>query len=276
MAEGRAILAADKAADGSLLSAGLAFRALFAILPALLLLTGLLGLLVGDPARRADLLATALRLVPSPLVEPFRSGLEGLAGGARAFSIIGLATLAWGASGFYGQLDTAMARLIPGPRRRGALADRIRGLAAMLAVAAAVVLGSLGGAAWSLVASAVGLRGFDLVVLTEGLAVATLVLAGLDFVVYRSVPVAPPSSAAATWPAIGAGFGQAVLTVSFAFLAPWLVGSWAAFGALVGLLAAMIWLELVARLLVLGAVWARRRRDRSGLDASPPRGQDDR
>lgn len=272
LAEGRAIVAADKAADGSLLSAGLAFRAIFAVLPALLLLSGLLGLLVDDPLRRAEVVASALRLVPGPVIEPFRTGLEGLAEGARAFSIVGSVALAWGASGFYGQLDAAVARLIPGPRRRGALADRVRGLGAIVAVAAAVVLASLGGAAWSFVASAVGLGGFDLAVLAEGLAVATLVLAGLDFVVYRAVPVAPPSAAAAIWPALGAGFGQAVLTVSFAFLAPWLVGSLAAFGALVGLLAAMIWLQLVARLLVIGAVWARRRRDRSGAEASPPLG----
>ncbi|HEX5465785.1 MAG TPA: YhjD/YihY/BrkB family envelope integrity protein [Candidatus Limnocylindrales bacterium] len=261
--EARAVLADDGEADGSLLSAGLAFRALFAILPALLLLTGLVGLLVGDPERRLELLGSVLDIVPGPLVDPFRQALEALARGGSAFSIIGLATLAWGASGFYGQLDAAMARLIPGPRRRGMLTDRLRGLAAVGAVAAAVVLGAVAAAAWSILAARISLSAFPIAALAGGVAAAALLLGCMDLAVYRLVPVAAPDLAAALAPALVSGLAQAVATVSFAILAPWLIGSLATFGALVGLLAAMIWLELMARLLVLGASWARRRRDRA-------------
>ena len=267
VAEVQAILADDRAGDGSLLSAGLAFRALFAILPALLLLAGLVGLFIAYPARRAEVLASALRLVPAPLADPFRGALEGLVAGGSAFSVVGLATLAWGASGFYGQLDAAMARLLPGPRRRGAIDERLRGLAAVVGVAGVVVAGVLAGGLWSILAAAagpIGLASFDIVV---GWAAVSLVLACLDLLVYRWVPVAPPSPGEALPPAVVAGVVQGLITVSFAYVTPEFVGSLSAFGPLVGVLAAMVWLQLVMRLLVLGAVWSRRRRDGAGRSA---------
>ena len=265
--EARAILADDRAADGSLLSAGLAFRALFAILPALLLLAGLVGLLVADPVRRAEVLGSALRLLPAPLAEPFRGTLEGFAAGGSAFSVIGLGGLAWGASGFYGQLDTAMARLLPGPRRLGAIAERLRGFAAIVGVAGVVLAGLFAGGLWSIVAAVAGPVAPTWTAIIGGGIVLAIVMSGMDLLVYRWVPMAPPDLAAALPPATLAGAVQGLITVSFAILEPWLVGSLSAFGALVGVLAALVWLELVIRLLVLGAVWAHRRRDGTGRSA---------
>ena len=100
----QAVLDANGGAGGPLLAAGLAFNALFAILPGLLLLAGLSGLWIQDPVRRAELLRDLVARVP-PLEAPLRATLDQLADKTGAFSIIGLAGLAWGASNIYGALD---------------------------------------------------------------------------------------------------------------------------------------------------------------------------
>ena len=111
------------AAGGGLLASGLAFSALFAIIPALLMIVSLLVIAVDDPARRQEVIDWIVTQVP-PLSEVAGNQVvTNLAEGARVGSIVGFLGFLWGASGFYLALDGALARFFPARRGR----DPIRG-----------------------------------------------------------------------------------------------------------------------------------------------------
>jgi uncharacterized BrkB/YihY/UPF0761 family membrane protein len=216
---------------------------------------------VPESARAQAVLRQVLQPLPQPLVAPVAATLARLINDRGAVSIIGLVTLAWGASGFYATLDTAMAILIPGGEPRSLLLRRARGLAAMLLVGAAALAIVILGATWSILSIGLASELLKLVAQWAGPPLTALTMIGGSLAIYRLVPVEPPTWRAALPPAIAAGIGIALLTTAFGLAAPLFVGSLAAFGVLVSLLAAMIWLSYAARLLVLGAIWSRVRRD---------------
>ncbi len=262
----QAVLRATDEAGGGLVAAGLAFHALFALLPALLLLSGLAGWLVDDPRTRAALVGDLVRRLP-PLAGPVEQTLDRLVSDRGTFSIIGLLGLAWGASNFYGSLDVAMEHAFPGGRERNLVERRLRGFGAVGVMIAAAVATVLTGSAWSYVEGALGggdERQFWRLV---GPASTAVVMSAAVFFVYRVVPTAPPDVRAAWLPAITAGTAIALLTNFFTILAPRVIGSLQAFGVLATLFGALVWLSWVFQLLLLGAAWARLRRDDR---ANPP------
>jgi uncharacterized BrkB/YihY/UPF0761 family membrane protein len=268
----QAVLAGADAAGGALLAAGLAFHALFAILPALLFLTGIAGWLIQDPQRRAQLISDLVDRVP-PLSGPLSDALEQLAAGAGAFSLVGLIGLGWGASNFYGSLDEAMRRLFPGGTARTIIEQRLRGLATVLGLILVVVLAVLLGGVWQIVEGIfagmddVGFWRLVSPVLTFGL----FILAVL--VTYLVVPTAPPGWRTALPPATVAGAAIGVLTSIFTLIAPSLVGALSTFGVGVigiALFGALIWLNYAFTFLIFGASWARVRRDREALRHRAP------
>ena len=255
----QAVMAAANDAGGSLLAAGLAFRALFALLPALLLLAGLSGWFIVDAEARAQIVGQLVRRIP-PLEGPLADALDRLVRERGAISIIGLVGSLWGASAFYGSLDEAMARVFPGGRTRGELERRVRGMVAVVALLAAAVGSILAGSAWSY---AEGLLPASDAVIWRlvGPALSALFMIAGVLVVYRIVPTAPPGWRAALPPSIVAGIGLALLTNLFTLLAPRLVGGLAAFGVLAALFGALLWLDYGFQLLVTAGAWARLRRD---------------
>jgi YihY family inner membrane protein len=255
----QAVLAGAEEAGGNLLAAGLAFRALFAMLPALLLLVGLTGWAVGDPEARAAIIADIVRRVP-PLEGAIADTLDQLVRERSTISLIGLLGSLWGASSFYGSLDTAMSRLFPGGKPRGPIEQRIRGVLGVVVLLGAAVATVLLGSAWSYAETALGGREAGVWRLA-GPVLTALVMVVAVFVLFRIVPTAPPSPRAALPPAIVAGVGLALLTDLFALLAPRLVGGLAAFGVFAALFAALLWLDYGFQLLVDSAAWARLRRD---------------
>jgi uncharacterized BrkB/YihY/UPF0761 family membrane protein len=266
------VLEGSNTAGGGLLAAGLAFHALFAILPALLFLTGVAGWLIQDPARRAALIADLVDKIP-PLSGPLSESLEQLAAAAGAFSLVGLLGLAWGASNFYGSLDEAMRRLFPGGKPRGLVEQRLRGLLTVIAlvgiVAAALVLGGI----WQFVEATIGPPSDVLFWRLVGPAVTMLMFVIIVLGTYLFVPAAPPSFRAALPPALLTGLAIGILSNVFTVLAPMLVGSLERFGVgVVGiaLFAALIWLNYVFTLLIFGAAWARVRRDQADLRHRTP------
>ena len=256
----QAILTGADEAGGPLFAPGLAFHALFAMLPGLLLLAGLAGWLVDDPKVRATLVLELVRTFP-PLAAPVSETLQRLVAERGAFSVLGLLGLVWGASNFYGALDEAMARLIPGERRRGLVERRVRGLVAVAVLLGASVLSVVAGSAWSFVEGTLAV-GDDLAVWRFVPPAATILLMTIAaYFVYRTVPTAPPGWRAALPPALLAGVGIAVLTNVFTLLAPRLIGALQAFGVLAALFGALLWLNYVFQVLIIGAAWARLRRD---------------
>lgn len=100
-----AVLEAHAAVGGGVLAAGLAFGAVFAAIPTILLALGLAGLFVADPAVRAGVALELARRIP-PLEGMAGPVLDRLAAEAGGVSLLGLATPA-----VFGPLATAFATL---------------------------------------------------------------------------------------------------------------------------------------------------------------------
>jgi YihY family inner membrane protein len=241
----------------TLFAAALAFGTMFAFIPLVLLMSGVIGWLIADPVQRASLLSQLVSYVP-PLADFFRTSLEGVVSGRGALSIVGVIGLLWGASAFYGVLDEVMRRIFSGGGVRNELSRRIRGFATIV-ILLLVMVGTISlGGVWALLDQLVG----ELVIWRYLAPVLTIVLmVGVVLLVYLVVPTAPPSLRAALPAAIIAGLGIGLLTNLFSLLAPLLIGGFAGLGVIATLFGALVWLNLGYQILLYGAAWARIRRD---------------
>jgi membrane protein len=256
----RRVLDRYEAAGGGLLAGGLAYSALFAIVPLLVLLAGILGLVVSDTDRRLAVVAAITDVLP-PLRDLVRLVLEEAAGAAGAISIIGAVALAWGASRFVVAFEDAVRRVFGGTSRRSFVLTNAIGLAAVLALVGASVVGALVAALGSYLQLAEG-RGILVVGFLENvlLAIVPLLLAaGALVLVFRFVPFLPPAWRAILPPALVTALAIDLLTRAFIFLAPRLIGAVATIGALATAFAALAWMGLTFQAVLLGSAWVRER-----------------
>ena len=146
VAEVRRVLDVYGRAPGGLLANGLAFSALFAVVPIALVTLGVAGLLVDNPAVQEQL-AQALGAVVPPLAELIDQALVAMAQGAAITSIIGVLGLIWTVSQFYVTIDVAFARIFTDRPERDVLRRTARGfvwVAGLVGVVVAlIVAGSL-------------------------------------------------------------------------------------------------------------------------------------
>jgi Predicted membrane protein len=256
------IMAAYDAAGGGLLASGLAFNSLFAILPSILLIIAVVGVILGDPGRLADM-STSLAVSFPPLAGFFKVALGGFADGVVTYSLVGVVALVWGASRFYQSLDDAIARIFESKRRRDPLERGVLGVLSVFLLAAVVggiivvsqLATNLGGAGLPAIA-----LGSALFASTIGIGLASIVLLSSGIaVIYRVVPTNRPSWRAIRRPAPVVGTFVAIFTALFTALTPQLVGSLQIYGAFVAVFAAMIWLSFVSQALLIGAAWVHRR-----------------
>lgn len=251
------------ASGGGLLAGGLAYSALFAIVPAILLMAGIVGLLTNDPATRNSIVDTIGQVVP-PLRDLISVILKEAASNAASGSIIGLLVLAWGASRFAVAFQDALARLMGG-RPRGGLIKNLGAFAAVsLLIAALLAETALAGfAAFLDAGQTVGV----LVVLGQALSLALALVPTVAAIVaialvYRVVPVPQPSWRDVGAPAIAIGLALTVLGRVFVFIAPRLIGSAALLGAIASAFAALAWLGLSFQAILIGAAWVGERSER--------------
>jgi membrane protein len=256
----RGVLDRYDAAGGGLLAGGLAYSALFAIVPLAALMAGIVGLVVDDEARRAAVVAAIADVLP-PLRDIVRLVLEEAAGAAGAISILGGLALVWGASRFAIAFEDAMRRIFGGERRRGFVTRNAAALVAVLGLIGVAILGAVL-AGLSSFLDAAEARGGPVVgfVIGVGLAVVPSVLALVSIaLVYRLVPVLAPGWRAIVPPALVIALVLTVLTRIFVFIAPRLVGAAATIGALATAFAALAWLSLSFQAILIGAAWVRQR-----------------
>ncbi len=256
----RAVLARYGAAGGSLLAGGLAYSALFALVPLVALVTGILGLIVTDFSRREEIVGAIAEAFP-PLKEVVQATLDEFAHAAGAMSVLGAAVLAWGASRFGVAFQDAMQRIFGGEETRGIVVRNAAALVAVVALSAVAALGALlaGFAAFLDLAAEQGWFGVSLVVgplLTLIPPVSGVLSLGLA---YRLVPAGKPKWRAIAIPAVVVGLVLTILTRAFVFVAPRLVGSAASIGSLATAFAALAWLGLSFQAILLGAAWVRER-----------------
>ena len=257
----RRILDRYGAAGGGLLAGGLAYAALVAIVPAILLIAGIAGILVQDPRARDDVANVIANVVP-PLGDLITAILTASAEDAAPVTIVGAVALVWGASRFVVAFQDCLARVMEEPKRRGLLASNAAAFLAVVVMIAAVLSGALlaGVAAFLDAAETNGV--LRIVGQALGLVLgATPVLAMLFamVLVYRLAPIHRPPWRALLPPAIVVSVGLTALGRVFVFLAPRLIGSAALLGALATAFAALAWLSLSFQLVLLGAAWVRER-----------------
>lgn len=254
-----AVFAAYGSAGGGLLAGGLAYSGLLASLSACLLIVGLIGFLVRDPVRQAALVEElALRL--PPLAELLRTGLDRVAAAAVEFSIVGLLGMSWGIGRFYGDIDTAFARVFSGARQRGLQARLVRGLAVsgilVGAIVGSVVLGTVTALVDSILPPDVLPIVSALTSIAFALAPILLYVGGVG-AIYRWVPPATVPWRYAGRPTFVVALSLALLSNVFVTIQGRLLGALELFSGFVVVLATMIWLSLGFQLLLLGAAWVR-------------------
>lgn len=267
-------------------AASLAYFAFFTTVPALLLFVSILGIIIEDSRLRAQLIEALVDRL-DPIRDLSLTVIDGLAGAGRTGTIVGILGLLWGASGFYGALQSAMQRMFPGPRSRDFLQTRIRGILAvvvilggMLVAVMAVFLVPLA-TAW-LDARCRELDALDVPLVVQACSVdlasigalaavaATIFVAFLAvLLVYVAIPPDGPTLRQALWPAAIVGTAVGIFTALFGLLAPFLVQQWLALGIVGSIFIALVWFNLVFQALLYGAAYARLRRDRGRREGDP-------
>ncbi|MGZ8438669.1 MAG: YihY/virulence factor BrkB family protein [Candidatus Limnocylindrales bacterium] len=252
-------------AAGGLLARGLAFSALFALLPTLLLVLGLVGWTAGDAASRDRISTTLISTFP-PLASLIRDSVQAVSDGAALASIVGIVGVIWTVSQFYGALDQAIAHIYADVPERSAILRTARGVAMVVLLAGSVVglivIGSLALTLDALAAAqdppmraVVALLNSPLVMIV----VASLVV----LLVYRTVSPRTPGWHAAVIPAACVGAVLVVLSQAFVLLVPRLLGAQALAGSLASAFVTLAWLSLSFQALLLGAAWVRVRSESS-------------
>jgi YihY family inner membrane protein len=249
----RQAFAAYAGAGGGLLAAGLAYTALFALIPGILLILGIAGMLLGEGELHDQFVDNVVEVLP-PLQALLAPAVDELASRSGSMTAIGAIGLAWGASRFYDAFEGAMARVFGGLSRRGFLEKTALGLLSIAVL----------GAAFGLMTTLAGVRAF--VEAAAGSATPIAGMAGviLDLagpaatfaaisLVYRMVPPRQPSWRAIAGPAAVVTIALLALARLFVFLAPRLIGAAAVLGTLATVFAALAWLALAFQAVLLGA-----------------------
>ena len=246
-------------APGGLLANGLAFTALFAIVPIALVTLGVAGALVDDPRVQAQL-AVAIGAVLPPVRDLIDDALRSMSAGARLTSVLGVIGLVWTVSQFYVTLDIAFSRIFTELPERDLVRRTARGfvwVAGLVGVVVALIVGgSLAAAAEVLLpTSTTALIAFGRIVSSPPVVVSIGI--GVVALIYRIVPPVAPGWRAVSLPAVVAGIAIVALSQLFLFVAPRIVGAAAVAGSLAAAFIALAWLSFTFQLLLLGAAWVR-------------------
>ena len=272
VAAGLRIFDRFNSAGGGLLAGGLAYAALFAIVPAVLLLSGVVGLIVRDPTERARVVDAIAGVLP-PLRELIDTVLTEAARDAAPVSILGAIALIWGTSRFAVAFQDALARVMGGDRVRGLLASNLGAFAAVALMIGAIVLSTLVSGVLAFLEAGEALGVIPIVGGAVSIAlglVPVVAVIGATILVYRIVPIPQPRWRAVVIPGVAVGLALTVVARLFAFLAPRLIGSAALLGTLATAFIALAWLALSFQALLLGAAWVRDRNERITPEGGQP------
>ena len=253
-----ATFSAYDAGGGGLVASGLAYSALIALLPGLLLALSIFGLVVTDPAIRDQLVSAIGEAIP-PIENLARTALNSVSAGAVPSSLVAIVGLVWAASRFYVALDNAISRIYGTVRRRNPIQQTVRGLLLTALLVALPIAAVFAGSVVSWVADRIpgaddnsvagGVVQLAWPLGTFGIFVIATVM------VYRFVPAVRVPAQAWRVPAILVGLGLALFTQVFALFAPFMFRTAALYGAIVTVFALLAWLAIGFNMLLFGAAW---------------------
>jgi membrane protein len=257
IAMANAVYTRFSSSSGPILARGLAFVALFAVVPAVIVILSIAGVFVSDPAVRSEIVEILTSQFPSlaPVLDEALAAFSDL---APTTGLVGLALLVWSASSLVRAVDGSF-RIIFGDDGVGR--TPIRDVVAVLAMTAAtfaaaviLVIVTLPG----FVGEAFGAPGRLVQVATSFAGVA-----GLVALAFKFVPRPRPSWRALWLPAVATGLVITLMSELFAILAPLLFGSAQLYGAFGTLFLGLVWLGNITQILLLGAAWVAERDHRA-------------
>jgi membrane protein len=254
-----ATLAVYDRAGGGLVAGGLAYAALVALLPGLLLVLSVIGILVDDPAVREDIVELIGTAVP-PLEELVRIALDAVSAGAVPTGILAFLGLLWGSSRFYAALDYAFARIFHNAPQRNEIVRTLRGLVVtvlfVVVPIAAVILSSAVTWLLDLAPDGATLGTLERLFWRVASPLGSVVLfVGATALVYRFVPGERVSARAYRRPALLVGLALAAFTQLFAFIAPLMFRVTAVYGTIVAAFVLLAWLSIAFNALLFGGSW---------------------
>lgn len=249
-------------ADGCTdLAAGLTYRTVLSIFPALIALVSILGLFGQSEQSVTAVLDQAEGIVPADAWETIRPALESIltAPAAGLGLVIGLLTALWSASSYTKAFGRAMNIVHDIPEGRGAIKLNLQ---MYLLTALFLVLGAVGlmifvlsGPVAEAVGSAIGLGSVAITVwnVVKWLILAAIVVLVIALLYYATPNVQQPKF---RWVSIGAliAIAVAVLASLGFFLYASNFGSYnATYGALAGVIILLLWIYIINAILLFGA-----------------------
>ena len=132
---------------GGLLAAGIAFNALFAIIPLAIFASGVIGILVKDPTSQEAITHFLTGLAP-PLASFLDTAIGDLANASTSLTIIGLIGAAWGTTRLYASVELGIQAMFTGVKARSLVAKTLRRAVFIVVIAgliAASIVGCHGG-----------------------------------------------------------------------------------------------------------------------------------
>lgn len=260
MAVARRVFDRFGAVDGGLLAAGLAYNAVFALIPLALLASGLAGLILNDARSRADLIAAIAGFLP-PLSGVVDEIVGGLSRASPSLSVVGLVLAGWGTSRLFAALESGIVQMDNVGPRRGLVGRTAWRLGSIAVVAGVLVAALIAAPVLAIAVEMADRSGVNRPVLDLLLALLPPTLAGLALaLVYRLIPLNRPTWRAIGLPTVVGTISLVVLTRVFVFVAPRVFGTNLVYGTLGAILVGLTWLDLAFTVILLGAAWICERR----------------
>ncbi len=243
------------------LAAGLTYYAVLSIFPALLALVSLLGLFGQAEKTTSALLDIVKNIAPGQTVDTIRPVVEGLASSSSAglALIIGLLTALWSASGYVAGFGRAMNRVYEIDEGRAFLKFRgtmlavtVVNLLIVLVLAAMLVLS---GPVAESVGNIIGLGGAFLTVwnIAKWPAMLLLIIVAIAVLYYATPNVKQPKF---RWLSLGSAIAVVVFLLAsfgFAFYVANFSSYNKTYGAIGGVIIALLWLWILNMSLLFGA-----------------------
>ena len=265
VATARRVLDRFNAADGGLLAAGIAYNAVLALIPIGLLASGLAGILLTDPAGRAEIVRSIAAFLP-PLAGVVDEIVGGLSRASPSLSLVGLGLAAWGTSRLFAALESGIAGMDAGAPRRSLARRTARRVGSIVVLAVALLTALLAAPVLSIAVEVSGVASRPFLDLL--LAVTPPILGGVALAaVYRLVPIGRPSWRAIAVPAVVGAIALVVVTRVFLFLTPRVFGANLVYGTLGAILVGLAWLDLVFTIVLIGSAWVRERTTTAAAEA---------
>jgi membrane protein len=224
---------------GGILASGLANRALFALLPGMLLVVAAVGFLIRDPAVQERLFDAIAEFIP-PIEDLLANSLAIIADGAFTFTVVGVIGLIWAASGFFQALEVSFAVILGTTRRRDPVVRAVIGIGAVLVILASIgAIALIGVVVWGApgVIGRVFERAPSALVSTV---ISALVLSLGLAAIYRFAPSPAPAWRIVWRPAIGVGIAFALVTQLFSIITPLVAGLASLYGAIAAVFVLLI------------------------------------